>query len=474
MGMELALAGGYSARQGLRAYQRMDELWGRSSFHSLTSDHPSSKDRLAQMDKEQAPLWRAMSAFEDGVCFLAAEQYAAAGASFSMVTREFPQSHEAWANLGYAKLMMYADGLETADLRKLGVPHIAVGGFYARPASLQAKVRGINRALWQEALSALQNADRLNPNQALVKANLGVAYLVSPDGPDAARAVGYLRAAINLATSDPPLPALGLTAITANHAAAVFLSGTDPSFPLLLKSVELAWKGIPERAHAFRVMTASSLLYTSAAYQSSVRTQESAEAAVSNYEEYLQITHPASAWWPLAYERYTAAAAQVGQKPKPKEAFATPLHQIMRELTTVNLAGGRAVVLGQPVEELRKQFPQATRLPAFQGSNLARYRLDTGGADVLADDRVLAIVLNSASSPPVPVQSMGVSGRGVTLRVSMTEDALDALLKDQDFNFQTLLDRRIPYRFYPYLGLGVKVDNGVVKELLIVRIPRQS
>jgi hypothetical protein len=60
-----------------------------------------------------------MAAFENGVTFLAVEDDAAE-LCFERVAREFPACYEAWANLGYARLMRYCGTLSRADLRELG------------------------------------------------------------------------------------------------------------------------------------------------------------------------------------------------------------------------------------------------------------------------------------------------------------------------------------------------------------------
>ena len=136
-GMELALKAGYSFRRARSALDRMLDLRPEySSFEALQAGHPSWKDRLSFLDKDQAKLWKAMSAFDNGRYFLLCEQYGAAETCFNRVTREFPECPEAWTNLGYALLMQYCDGLDTDDLRDYDVGQIMVGGFYTRPKSL--------------------------------------------------------------------------------------------------------------------------------------------------------------------------------------------------------------------------------------------------------------------------------------------------------------------------------------------------
>src|SRR6267142_1704623 len=169
-GAELALRAGYSLKGGLAALHKMSDLGlSYSSFEGLSADHPSMLDRLAQLDRDQQALWRSMSSFNNGVYFLLVQNYALAERAFRQVTKDFPGSYEAWANLGYAQLMQYADSLDTEDLRRFDVGQVVVGGFYRRPQSLESKVRGVNEEMWWDAVGALREALKLKPDLALAK-----------------------------------------------------------------------------------------------------------------------------------------------------------------------------------------------------------------------------------------------------------------------------------------------------------------
>lgn len=148
-----------------------------------------------------------MSSFDNGTYFLVTERYRLAERAFRAVTKAFSDSYEAWANLGYALLMQYADALEPEDLKRLGIGQIVVGGFYRRPATLEAKVRGIDEELWWDAVGALREAERRardiavgsdreeQPNLVFVTANLGLAYLLRPFGKDPGKAIQYFERA---------------------------------------------------------------------------------------------------------------------------------------------------------------------------------------------------------------------------------------------------------------------------------------
>ena len=189
-GMELALRANYSYLGGLSAIRKMIDLGlNYSSFEGLAADHPSWFDRIALLDKEQAGLWRAMSSFDNGVYFLLVQNYPLAERAFRQVTKDFPASYEAWANLGYALLMQYADSLDTDDLRRFDVGQIVVGGFYRRPKSLEVKVRGINEELWWDAVGALRESIRLKPDAFTAQSELGRCLLV-PSGRQGPRESG--------------------------------------------------------------------------------------------------------------------------------------------------------------------------------------------------------------------------------------------------------------------------------------------
>jgi hypothetical protein len=194
VGATLAVKAGYSFEKGLKAILRMKELGlDYSSFEGLGLDHPSWDTRLERMDTEKAQLWKAMAAFNNGVVFLVTEQFGYAEACFEKVVKEFPNAYEAWANLGFARLMRYCDQLDKADLREFGIGQIVTGGFYFRAEAI--KVRGRNADLWKAAVAALNESNRIKSDQTRVIANLGLAYLIHPDGKNTAEASRFLSAA---------------------------------------------------------------------------------------------------------------------------------------------------------------------------------------------------------------------------------------------------------------------------------------
>jgi tetratricopeptide (TPR) repeat protein len=324
-GAELALKAGFSLRRGLDSIRRMQKLGLEySSFEGLHAGHPSWNDRLVHLDKEQAGLWKTMSAFQNGAFFLMTEQFASAEVCFRAVTREFPNCHEAWANLGYALLMQYCDGLDTEDVRRFGIGQIAIGGFYRRPKSLEPETRGIQTKLWQEAVTCLQKSLQLKNSQSIAKAHLGVAYLVHPDGkPDLARASLYLNQAVITdkvaARSTREIDSLAIAAISVNAGEADLAAGRNDAAAQKFDDGE-KFGGLPFGTYdgpSVRTSVASALAYNRAVLFAGGGPEKQAEAA-QLFEAYLELTGSGGAWWPLAYEKYVTICKKIGRELRPK------------------------------------------------------------------------------------------------------------------------------------------------------------
>ncbi len=137
-GVKIAVAAGYPYKSGVRgAFRIWKAIPDRFSFEEIRGDHPPWADRLAFLDKQQPQIWKAMSAFRHGYFLLHAEQYRSAEACFKSIVddavKDGPQLAEVWANLGYARLMQYCDGLTEKDLSDYGIGQFVAGCFYEPP-----------------------------------------------------------------------------------------------------------------------------------------------------------------------------------------------------------------------------------------------------------------------------------------------------------------------------------------------------
>ncbi len=475
-GIELTLRAGYSHRRALKGFQRMIDLGlAYSSVEGLGVDHPSWAERMTYLDKDQSALWRAMGAFDDGRYFLLCEQYGSAERCFRAVTREFPNCHEAWANLGYALLMRYCDSLETDDLRRFDLGQLVVGGFYHRPESLEEKIRGVNEGLWRDAVGALREALRLKPALVLAKANLGVAYLVNPAGKDVKQATRYLDEAAEAAEADKALNPLMRATVLINAGVADLAGGHPEVGARMLDRGEQIGRGFagerPMRPAPPALSAA--LLYNRALLLADSSTEGPRRSAVAQIETYLQITSPASTWWPLAYERYAAMCKKLGLPAKDEGELKRTTHPQPRPLTEVEVGDGIALSLDEPMAGVTDRLGEGQAVPVVAGTDLVRRRYPRRGIDLLATDRVLAICLRGPESPVLRLRDAGLGAGAKVLRVGMTKPELEQILEEREYDFRELDTPDVNYRFYPELGLAVRIRNDRVEELVVTRIPRR-
>ncbi|HMF16777.1 MAG TPA: hypothetical protein VKE98_06185, partial [Gemmataceae bacterium] len=115
-------------------------------------------------------------------------------------------------------------------------------------------------------------------------------------------------------------------------------------------------------------------------------------------------------------------------------------------------------------------------VPLYPGAKIVRWHFPERGIDVLGKDKVLAIYLKSSKAPPVVLQAQGVATKSQKLSVGMTEKEAEAVLKDQraEMTLRYIDDIRLRYRFYPELGLALRIADGRVVEMALAQIPRRS
>lgn len=473
-GMELALRANYSYLGGLSAIRTMIDLGlNYSSFEGLAADHPSWFDRMALLDKEQAGLWRAMSSFDNGVYFLLVQNYPLAERAFRQVTKDFPGSYEAWANLGYALLMQYADSLDTEDLRRFDVGQIVGGGFYRRPKSLEGKVRGINEELWWDAVGALRESIRLKPELSLPKANLGVAYLFRPAGKDPGKAAQFLEEASQLADKDPSLDPVSRLAEDINLAVAYAALGDTEKAMNTLSQVETSLKNGDGGLFRGDGSVSNALAYNHALLLAQSPDGQRQRLAIGELENYLRRTDSSLAWWQLAYQRYASLCKQSGTAPKTESALLSQTTVRFRPVATLDLTRGQ-IALGQSLAEAKVQLGAASSSSAVvRGTNVVRLDYPNQGIEVIGTDEVLAIVLSGDKASPIRIREMGLGTKSIELKVGMTSADLDRLLGDSDYDFRQLVDPDLNYRFYSDLGIAVLSQGGKITELVISQVPKR-
>jgi tetratricopeptide (TPR) repeat protein len=470
-GLILMQRAGYSSQKGLKVFQVMDAKFGYCSFEALRTDHPSMKDRLAALDKDQASLWQSMSAFETGVFFLAVEQYASAEDSFTSVVKAYPDAAEAWLNLGYSRLMRYADAMTTEDIARLGFERVVAGGFFRRPDTLAAKVRGVDSELWSQALVALRRAAALKTDSPIVKEALGVAYLLSPQGPQPDRAIPELKEALRLVGDDTSTDSTVVVSIKINLAAALEAAQSHQEARDLLVSAQQDCRALRKNSAAL-YFDETAILYNYGRSFGPAPDQKSANEAVELLDQYLSLEDPTSAWWPIAYKRYQLLADkfQIPKKaPQEIERASTIPH---RPVVSLELGKNSRITIGQPMSTLPAGIGKGVQLNVDAGSELKRVRYPSSGIELVGNSRLLAISLTDSTSPPVQVKRFGTTAKSELLRVGMDLDSLRSVIEKEPVAVVPFMDLKEPYYFLPYLGLGLRLDSRrQVSEILIAQIP---
>jgi Zn-dependent protease with chaperone function len=477
-GAALALAAGYSNKRGLRVLQRCIELGLEySSFEGAGTDHPSWKERLAAIDREQATLWNSMAAFDNGNYFLVVEQYMAAERCFRFVTAEFPSCAEAWANLGYVLLMQYCDQLTEDDVRSYAIGHIVTGGFYKRAYSLEYQMRGEgDNELWWQAVGALREALRLNPSSTLTKANLGIAYLVRPEGKDLAQASRFLLEAAEEAMRDETLDTEARMAVLVNTGVLEMSEQGSGKSRERFDAADRLGKSLVGRA---RSNYASSPIALAVDYNRACLLGESAGAsdrrsAMGLLDRYLRGMAPTSAWWPLAYERYRALCESAGKDPAARESYVDRWKRkgFYKPVVGVEEGGASLVQLAQTQEEIGDRLGAVTVIPVAGRAPIQRMVSDARSMELLlTSGRVLMITLR-APSTPVALQRQGPGAERSQLAVGMTRAQAERILGDveSDGRPAVLFEKRRHYELYRSLGLGLRFEDNVLTEIVIANL----
>lgn len=471
-GLELALAAGYSKKDCLGMIRQMIALGQEyTSFEGLNADHPSWNDRGAYIDEDDEHLWRSMSAFKNGVYFIMFEQYPAAIFCFENVTKEFPGSSEAWANLGYARLMEYCDALSSEDLQYFDIGQLAVGGFYTRPGELLRT--GPDEKLWFAAVGALNEALRLNPNSMVAAANLGVAYLVHPTGKQVGEATRYFEIAATLAEEESGEDALARASVLANAAVADLAAGRTEEANARFEMAQDLQRSFSSESAVGSGITGS-LMYQQATLLSNSKDPTDKKKGVKLFEQYLRTIGPSSAWWGLAYKKYVALCESVGVDAQSENGLQGRRTETLRPVTAITLPDGEVIRLTEKLREVEAALGEGESLPVVRRTLFKKLRYADRGIDLLTTDQVLAIWLTEPDSPAVQLRASGVATEIQEISVGMSRDDLDEVLGNMMYDYRQLYDPEINYRFYRDLGIAIRIRKGEVAEIIVVQIPERT
>jgi tetratricopeptide (TPR) repeat protein len=462
VGMMAALGSGYQFREALGAMRKFIDLGLEySPLEAVSVSHPSWSQRLEKIDKERAGLWQSVSAFRSGVVFLAVEQFGSAERCFDSVVKQFPDCYEAWANLGYARLMQYCDLLSPDDIKTFDIGHLVIAGFYERPRSLEEKGRGKDSELWRKAVEALNQALKLNPNLTLAKANLGIAYLVKPEGKDATTASRYLEEAVVASAKDKDIDLLRRIVILTNAGVANLADGKlDLSAKRAIEAYDLGGNK--------STVTAPAILYNFAATLEREGSVDQKRKATQILYDYLRVASRSSVWFPIGSERYQHLCSEQSLACKAAEAVVA---QPNRLIFNIDLGKGRTVSLSDSMAEVEQRLGKPVPIPVVKAANIRRLKYPQLGVEVLGREQVLAISLSTKTSPAIQVRRKGLGSQAKLLRVGMTQAELGQII-GTEFLETRVFNPLTPYRFYPDIGLAVRLTGGLVSEIMIVQIPR--
>ena len=437
--------------------------------------HPAWSDRFGRLSQDPR-VWELMALFENGCALLAAEQYAAAEKCLVQVTAADPTCYEAQVDLGYARLMQYCDQLNQTDLQKRGVGQLICGAFYRRAKSLEPTVRGADNELWRQAVKALNAALKRKPELALARANLGVAYLVHPSGTKADRAVEELEAAHRaMKSKDSASSRFDQAVVQINLGTARLAAGQRE---VGVKDYDEAANAVNELKKTTLAMTGlldDALRYNRAAILADSNDRESKRKAAQVFEAYLRDSDSNSTWWSVAYQRYADLCHSLESEPLSEQSLKQVAYSRLREVTTVVLRGGKLVSRGEKTTDVVDRLGKHTVLEV-KDSNLKRYRFPKQAIEILATDRVQAIILASEKSPSVEIRPQGLSaGNVIPLRVGMSRrEFLEKFPIVQMPTYCGLVEPGTAHRYnyYPLLGLAIRYDgtaDGIISELVLVQ-----
>jgi Zn-dependent protease with chaperone function len=478
LGMKLGLAADFPYKGLVAGILAMRADGNYNSFEGLNYDHPSWTDRVALIDSKQTDLWHSISAFENGVYFLTAEQYKLAEDCFNQVTRECPKCYEAWANLGYARLMQYCDLFELDDLRDLDVGQLVVGGFYRRPESLEGPTRGIDQSLWLDAVGALKQAIILNPDLVLAKANLAAAYLISPEGKDVGHAEELFAQVTDALKSGAVehMEPLVRASLLVNAGVGEMESGDQASAEALFAEAQQLFAAGEAPVDGSAAIV-SALHYNRGRMYAAAGDDEQRRAARDELEAYLTGASSAANWWPLAYEQYQKLCAASDVRPKTQDALSQSANRLNRLVTGVTLPDGTTITLnaasGDTLSALDAALGKAYEREIVKKSNIRRLTYSRAGVELLAANQIVAIRLTGPKAPPVVIRASGPGGAAAEVRPGMTLAELEGVLGGDagKWDQRSGTSAQVVYRFYTRLGFGVRLAGDKITEIIVAQIP---
>jgi hypothetical protein len=186
--------------------------------------------------------------------------------------------------------------------------------------------------------------------------------------------------------------------------------------------------------------------------------------------KYLRVESSDSMWWKLAYDKYAKVCPGASDGCITESQIKAGNRTFVREVAAVDLGGGKSLRLGESFPDAKRRIGQGQPVGSIAETNTLRTRYPQYGLDIVASDVIIAIILNAKGAPELHIREVGTGSGKTSIRYGMTTDELEKVLADQPYRYEGLLDSWVPYRFYPGIGIAVRVGpQKTVDELVLVR-----
>ncbi len=438
-GMKINLKAGYSYKGALNAIKKMKSTMGDySSFEAIGKDHPSWTQRLEYLDSNQTELWRTMCTFENGAYFLEAQNYEVAIILFNKVVKEFPKCYEAYANLGYARLMQYFHGFNEEDQKDYTIGQLALGGFYRQPASLQEKIKGRDESKWWEAIGYMKQSLLINENQALVKANLGIAYYFDPRKLSLSESTRYFDEAAQSLDKDESMDDLS-RAVVYNNLAALGMYNQDQmdikTAGFLTKASRVAKKvnaisfGSQSAQVSTTIFIKDIVEYNDNLYR--YNHQDTSYLSLRQYEIYLEnfLLKNASnphVWWNYMYTHYEEVCKKNNHPVKPMKGFLDrDTTGFTPPVTNVICNDGSIIFLSQSLADVNALLGKPDTVVLSWERKLFEYVYPDKGIRIVGNEEVIMISLVENSSCSIVLNNNQNRRVKVNFRLPEVSDLLN-------------------------------------------------
>lgn len=496
-GADLTLKSGYTRegiRRNLRSWIESGKIPNLSPFQALVHDHPAWEQRAAYVEKgtPHEILWQTSATFQNGVHFLAEEDYRHAADCFQNVVSEFPMSFEGWSNLGYAYLMQHIDNLPAEKISSLTKGPLVNGCFYRQPKSLhclceieESKMEGRERLQGelagnpiQKARLAFDKAIELKPSVAkeldpeILNANLAILELFDSKNNNrklAAEIYSEVCKRLRNKTEDATNP-IAMAAIWINAGVVVDLDVA--SIKKGIRTIQKAKrKGNVSRRKLAELE--DNLNYLRSLELSKSKNKTDRKKAIELMDVYLKTTLPTNVWNSKAFSNYENLAKELGQSIKTKSRFRQLTVSDWRRQTSIVIESEKTIGLSRITDSVLPNLGEADRVDTvIDGEQLKRYYFDDTGISILGCREVLAVFLDSPGAPPIELKRPGFSGPSELLKVGMKRAQLESLIGDEwSVEYTSIDDPKTIYHFYRPLGIAARFQDGDVVTLVLVAVP---